>query len=118
MTLRILAALPGLGFLILAGGAMAAPLFGQAEPARAWQCLTAAQGETATLYLFDTPLAVDRYSPDSGLDSVAEIDVAVMATGKDGAPREYTFGTFELDYQAYAITMVFSARIAAGGPRL
>lgn len=104
-------------------GASAAPLLAGEVPSKAWLCQEKqpAQGKVsprATLYFFDAPIEADRYSPETGLDSVAGINTVVEVVGADGVVDEYTFGVFSMNYQAYEITMRFSARMAPDGPKL
>lgn len=103
-----------------AASALAAPILMTDVPTRAWQCAerqpaTGKRSRLATLYFFETPIEVDRYSPVNGLDRVGGISTVTVAFDGSGAVSEYTFGTFRQTYQTYEIIMRFSARIGPKG---
>lgn len=110
----------GLTAMMGAANASAAPLLMGERPSKAWQCAEdqPAPGkarQVATLYFFDTPIEVERYSPETGLDRVGGISVVTAAVDGKGAVSEYTFGRFSQTYQTYEIVMQFSARIGLDG---
>ena len=123
MTLSVLrAVLVSATLLPLASISVAAPLL-DTTPSRAWLCQEKQPKpgrpmQRATLYFFDTPIEADRYTPETGLDQVDGINTVVEVAGAGGLVSEYTFGVFSLDYQAYEITMRFSARMTPDGPKL
>ena len=103
------------------GGVRAQTMLFEAVPSKAWRCDVTApgsSGRTATLYFFDTPIVVDRYSSEQGLDRVDDINAAIAVVGSDGTFTEYTFGRFDADYQAYKISMRFSIFPTPDGLRL